>query len=101
MDKFSIAIIKPNKFNINDIKFKNTPNFSSIEINDKNNMMIKNKYVDFEHFNELVKDYVIIERDVTNETLMKKVVNHIEMDIKWTADNRDSYTNRHNLFNIA
>lgn len=89
MEKFSMIVIKPNKFNLNDIKFKNSSNYPQLEINGENNVKIKNKYIDFDSFKELIDKYVIIDNDVTINNLMEKIVKYLEMDSKWTSDIRD------------
>ena len=89
MEKFDIIIIKPNRFNLDDMKFKNISNYSQLEINSSNNINIKNKYIDFNHFKNLIKEYVIIDKEVTVVNLMEKIVKYLEMDSKWTSDIRD------------
>lgn len=84
-----MIVIKPNKFNLNDIKFKNSSNYPQLEINGENNVKIKNKYIDFDSFKELIDKYVIIDNDVTINNLMEKIVKYLEMDSKWTSDIRD------------
>ena len=37
----------------------------------------------------MIKDYVIIDNDVTIDNLMEKIVKYLEMDSKWTSDIRD------------
>ena len=89
MEKFSIIVIKPNKFNLNDIKFNSNSNYPKLDITGSNNIKIKNKYINFNHFKDMIKDYVIIDNDVTIDNLMEKIVKYLEMDSKWTSDIRD------------
>jgi hypothetical protein len=89
MEKFSIIVIKPNQFNLNDIKFNNNSNYPQLDITGYNNVKIKNKYINFDHLKEMIKDYVIIDNNVTIDNLMEKIVKYLEMDSKWTSDIRD------------
>ena len=89
MEKFSIIVIKPNNFNLNDIKFNSNSNYPKLDITGSNNVKIKNKYINFDHFKDMIKDYVIIDNDVTIDNLMEKIVKYLEMDSKWTSDIRD------------
>ena len=88
MSEFDIVLINENKFNVNELIFKNRPNNSNIE--DLDLLKVKSNYLDYEKSLSIVNEFCEI-HTVTKDTLMENVEKLVKLDVEHYADVKDCY----------
>ena len=105
-DKFSIIVIKPNKFDFNILSStsfrKKNMNYPDLDINNpEHSFKLKHNFIDFIKFKKYIKDYIIIDDNITKTNMMEKIVEYTEQSQENSADTKDCYEKQNNLFQIC